>query len=130
MRFGSGSRPTSWARNQGRDMERTASRVNIGCGPTPTLGWLNFDNSLSVRLAKYPLLAPVLESLGLLDEGQKRLVSAARNGAIRWADATKHIPLPDQSVEVLYTSHMVEHLDRTAVRRFLREARRVLAPNG
>ena len=111
-------------------MERTASRVNIGCGPTPTLGWLNFDNSLSVRLAKYPLLAPVLESLGLLDEGQKRLVSAARNGAIRWADATKHIPLPDQSVEVLYTSHMVEHLDRTAVRRFLREARRVLAPNG
>jgi len=85
---------------------------------------------LSVRLAKYPLLGPILESLGLLDEGQERLVSAARNSAIRWADATKQIPLPDQSVEVLYTSHMVEHLDRTAVRRFLREACRVLAPNG
>src|SRR5437879_6530936 len=111
-------------------MQLTAWRVNIGCGPTPTPGWLNFDNSLSVRLAKYPLLGPILESLGLLDEGQERLISAARNSAIRWADATKRIPLPDQSVEVLYASHMVEHLDRTAVRRFLQEACRVLAQNG
>lgn len=26
--------------------------MNIGCGRTPTPGWLNFDNSASVRFAK------------------------------------------------------------------------------
>ena len=26
-------------------------RINIGCGSSPTAGWNNFDNSLSVRLA-------------------------------------------------------------------------------
>jgi len=47
-----------------------------------------------------------------------------------WADATKGIPLPDNSVEVLYTSHMVEHLDRDEIRTFLKEAIRVLIPLG
>ena len=27
-------------------------RVNIGCGQAPTEAWRNFDNSLSVKLAK------------------------------------------------------------------------------
>jgi len=113
-------------------MEKTLKRVNIGCGQTPTSGWLNYDNSLSVRLAKYPLLllVPVLERLGLLGEGPRSFVSFAQNSDIVWADATKHIPLPNNSVEVLYTSHMVEHLDHAEVKLFLQEAYRVLAPNG
>lgn len=112
------------------DTRTTAIRVNIGCGPTPTPGWLNLDNSLGVRLAGHPALVAALESLGLLNDGQRQLIEAARNRDIRWADAAKHIPLPDRSVEVLYTSHMAEHLDRSEVKMFLREARRVLAANG
>jgi hypothetical protein len=27
-------------------------RVNVGCGSSPTPGWVNFDNSLSVRAAR------------------------------------------------------------------------------
>jgi predicted SAM-dependent methyltransferase len=105
-------------------------RVNVGCGTTPTPGWINYDNSLSVRLAKHPLLAAALDRLGLIDESQQSLIIAAKNGDIRWADATALIPLPDSSVEVLYTSHMVEHLDRERVKTFFSEVRRILAPNG
>lgn len=111
-------------------MEKTLKRVNIGCGQTPTPEWLNYDNSLSVRLARYPLLVAVIERLGLLGEGSKGFVSFARNSNIVWADGTKRIPLPDNSAEVLYTSHMLEHLDRAEARLFLQEAHRVLAPNG
>lgn len=111
-------------------MENSLQRVNIGCGPTPTRGWLNFDNSLSVRLAHYSWLAVVLAKLGLLTEGQKDLVSASSNNGILWANAARHIPVPDKSVEVLYTSHMMEHLDREEVRLFLREVYRVLAQHG
>ncbi len=112
------------------EMEKTLKRVNIGCGQTPTPGWLNYDNSVSIRLAEYPLFVAVVERLGLLGEGPKSFVSFAKNSDIVWADATKRIPLPDNSVEVLYTSHMVEHLDRKEAKLFLQEAYRVLAPNG
>ena len=105
-------------------------RVNIGCGQSPTPGWLNYDNSLSIRLAKYPLIVSVLERFGLLEEEQKIFISFAKETDIMWADATKHIPLENNSVDVLYASHMLEHLDREKVQIFLREAYRVLAPNG
>ena len=49
---------------------------------------------------------------------------------IGWANATRKIPLPRDSVEVLYSSHMLEHLDRVEARLFLREVKRVLEPGG
>ncbi len=105
-------------------------RVNVGCGPTPTRGWINFDNSLSVRLAQHPILVSFLSEVGLVDKAQKSLVHAAKNGEIQWADAARHIPLPDASVGVLYSSHMVEHLDRQSAVAFFFEVRRVLVSNG
>lgn len=103
-------------------------QVNIGCGQTPTPGWKNYDNSPSVRLAKYPALVLILDKLGLLK--QKSFVLSAMSNDILWADATKHIPLPDGSVGTLYSSHMVEHLEREQARLFLKEARRLLASGG
>ncbi len=105
-------------------------RVNVGCGPSPTPGWINCDNSPSVRLARHRLLAAVLIRLGLINKDQESLILAARNNDIRWVDATTHIPLPDASVDVLYSSHMVEHLDRESAMSFLTEVRRVLVSNG
>jgi hypothetical protein len=35
-------------------------RVNIGCGQSPTPSWKNFDNSLTVRIAKSSLLTYLL----------------------------------------------------------------------
>lgn len=106
------------------------TRINIGCGQTPTPGWHNYDNSLSVRLARYPMLVSILDSLGVLGDSQRSFVEFAMSSDIQWADATVRIPLPDNSADVLYTSHMVEHLDQAEVRRFLREARRVLMSGG
>jgi len=111
-------------------MKNRLKRVNVGCGSTPTPDWHNYDNSLTVRLAKYPLLIVILGKLGLLGEVQRSFASIVRNCNIIWADATKHIPLSDNVVEALYTSHMIEHLERDDVQRFLHEAHRVLAPNG
>lgn len=111
-------------------MSQALKRVNVGCGATPTPGWDNFDNSPTIKLAKKPLLLPVLGKLGLVAEASRKYADFAKNANITWADVTRHIPLPDNSAEVVYTSHMVEHLDRDDVTRFLKEAHRVLAPNG
>jgi predicted SAM-dependent methyltransferase len=104
-------------------------RVNVGCGGTPTPGWVNFDNSTTIRLASVPVIGRVLAKVPL-PGSRRRFVQIAYNAGIRWADATSHLPLPSNSVEVLYSSHMVEHLDRGQARAFLGEVLRVLEPGG
>jgi SAM-dependent methyltransferase len=105
-------------------------RINVGCGMTPTRGYLNFDNSFSVRLSAFPKLSNILYKAGLLDQPQMNYIRFCRENEIAWADATRRIPLPDDSTEVVYASHMLEHLDRQEVGRFLAEAKRLLGPGG
>lgn len=105
-------------------------RINVGCGDVPTPGWINYDNSLTVRLAGLPLLTDFLGAIGLLSAKQLRFVETVRQKKIRYANAVNTIPHQDNSVDVLYTCHMLEHLDRQEAQQFLCEARRVLISGG
>ena len=96
-------------------------RVNVGCGMTPTPGWLNLDNSWSVRLARTPA--------GRLLGGRRAFAEAVRQHNIRYAEALA-LPVADGAARIVYSSHMVEHLDRGEARAFLAEALRILAPGG
>lgn len=60
---------------------------------------------------------------------QVAFVECAGRERLEWADA-RRLPCPDSSVEVLYSSHMLEHLDQAEAALFLREAFRVLRPGG
>jgi predicted SAM-dependent methyltransferase len=111
-------------------IEQMSIRINIGCGQSPTEGWENYDNSLGLRLSKFPILVTIASKLGLLSQKQMGFINFARNSNIIWADAARHIPQPNNSVEVLYSSHMLEHLDRNQSISFLKEARRVLISGG
>jgi predicted SAM-dependent methyltransferase len=105
-------------------------RVNVGCGATPTLGWLNFDNSLAVRAANWPLAMQALRHARILNGHSWEFVQVSKRENIRFANATIRIPCPDSSAEVVYSSHMIEHLDRREAQAFLGEARRILRPGG
>jgi predicted SAM-dependent methyltransferase len=105
-------------------------RLNIGCGMAPTPGWLNYDNSPAVRLAAWPLASRVLSALGAIDRGNLEFAAFCRRHGIRHADAVTRIPHTDGSVDAIYSSHMIEHLDRREAAGFLGECRRVLKPGG
>jgi predicted SAM-dependent methyltransferase len=105
-------------------------RVNVGCGSTPTSGWINLDNSPSVRLARWPILVRMLSRVHFLDDRSSKFASIARQENIRYADASRRIPLADNSAEVVYSSHMIEHLDRREAKAFLLEVNRILRPGG
>lgn len=107
----------------------TLVRLNVGCGPTPTEGWINYDNSWSVRLARRPRLVKVLAKAGLVSEAQRHLCEVAHREGIRFGTA-EAIGHGDGTVDVLYSSHMLEHLDRATGQHFLAEAHRVLRPGG
>lgn len=104
--------------------------MNIGCGATPTEGWCNFDNSLTVRIANHSILLWALAKFGLIAKDQRAFALAVRRAGIQFADATRHLPLPDESVCVIYSSHMLEHLGQADARVALAEFRRVLKPGG
>lgn len=105
-------------------------RINVGCGQTPTKGWRNFDNSFSLRLARIPFVPEILHRLRFLESRQYQFIRFARQNDIECGDATNGLPVPQESCDVLYSSHMLEHLDRNEADRFLREAFRVLSPGG
>lgn len=105
-------------------------RLNVGCGRTPTEGWRNYDNSPAIRMAKWPALETAGRILGLLSTRNTDFVEFAKHSDILWADVTRHIPEANGSVDVVYTSHMVEHLDREQALGFFAETRRVLRSGG
>lgn len=105
-------------------------RVNIGCGKTPIKGWINFDNSLAIKLANSPFLFFLTKILKLINNQQVKNIEWNKRNEIHFADATKKIPLKDNSVECVYTSHMIEHLSRPGVTLFLNEVHRILKDGG
>jgi len=117
------------ARRSPLSEKATLLRINVGCGRTPIPGWLNVDNSLSVLLARMDLLCWLLDWLKLLDESQMAFIRVARDSGIVWGSALR-LPVPDESAEVVYASHMLEHLDRREAWLFLQEAKRVLVKGG
>lgn len=105
-------------------------RLNIGCGQSPTPGWRNYDNSPAIWIGRSRLATGALRMLGVLDPGNLSYIDYCRRNDINHADATKRIPHADGSVSVIYSSHMLEHLDRAEARRFMQECHRVLEPGG
>lgn len=77
-----------------------------------------------------PILAALLRQLGVVEDSQYQFIRFARENDIEYGDATEGLPIQDESVDVLYTSHMLEHLDKNEAEKFLREAFRLLRPGG
>ena len=55
--------------------------------------------------------------------------TATREGVIAH-DLNQNIPFPDESFDVVYQSHLLEHFSKTNAELFLRECYRVLRPEG
>jgi predicted SAM-dependent methyltransferase len=101
--------------------------LNLACGCKTSDKCVNIDWSFYLRVATLPLgsaLAPLIFNgarLGRYKRLSKNLMAH---------DLSKGIPYRDSSVDVVYHSHFLEHLDRATVPGFLREVSRVLKPGG
>jgi len=100
---------------------------NLGCGYQTSPRCTNIDWSIPARLKGSPLgrrIAP------LVLDGARREAYDSMTGVVLRHDLRKGIPAEDSSVDVVYHSHLLEHLDRDAVPGFMAEVRRVLKPGG
>lgn len=93
-------------------------KLNLGAGLQNAPGFINYDRSRMALLAKSPVT--------------RRLLA----GRTQWPpetkvhDLSKGVPHDDASVDVIYSSHMLEHFTRDDAEALLRECFRVLKPGG
>lgn len=74
--------------------------TQFGCGLCAPSRWLNFDASPAMRLQRLPLIG------NLVPSGQFGRYPLN----VQYGDIVKGLPIADQSVELLYCSHVLEHM--------------------
>lgn len=95
--------------------------INLGCGQTRPKGWVNTDSSLNSWIQNLPLFDKI---------GDKLLSSVSYDSKANYMDLRNHWKFANNSVDVVYGSHVFEHLDSVTGKLFLNEAYRVLKPGG
>lgn len=97
-------------------------KLNLGCGSQTPDGWVNVDCAVGAWFAKIPFFRALNRRLHLftLDWSDKIYLFDVR-GTFPWGTST---------VDVVYSSHLLEHFSREVGRRFLCECHRVLRRDG
>ncbi len=103
--------------------------LNLGCGvkTSSSPDVINIDWSIYLRLRRNPLLRPVALRL-LTGVRLERFKALPQNILVH--NLAAGIPFAADSIDVVYHSHMLEHLDREVAPVFLTEVLRVLKPGG
>jgi|ERR1035437_613426 ubiquinone/menaquinone biosynthesis C-methylase UbiE len=96
-------------------------KLNLGCASQVPDGWVNVDYALGARFMKIPFFRAFNRKL--------KLFNLDWNEKIYLHDLTKKFPWDDSSVDIVYSSHTLEHFSKEDGRRFLAECHRVLRKN-
>ncbi len=108
-------------------------KVNLGCGLAVAPGWINIDGSLNALVATLPAW---IHKIAYRLTGAKNYYSEKeylcllRNNRFVHHDLSYGLPISDSSVDILYSSHFIEHLFRNDAINLLKESFRVLKPKG
>ena len=97
-------------------------KLNLGCGSQVPDGWVNVDYAPGARFTKIPFFRALNRKLRLFDLDW--------NEKIYIHDLTKAFPWANSTIDIVYSSHALEHFSREDGRRFLSECHRVLHKNG
>jgi SAM-dependent methyltransferase len=103
--------------------------LNLGCGTHMHPAWNNLDFSIYARLRQHMGVVSFLNWLGLISSERFSQFSRVDPDIIIW-DLRHGIPFPNQTFDVVYCCHLLEHINKTYVLSFLVECCRVLRPGG
>jgi SAM-dependent methyltransferase len=103
--------------------------VNLGSSARVAPGWNNIDFSWILYFSRRRRLAAALHKIGLISKPRYQRILAVDPDAIVW-NLSRGIPFPDETFDVVYHSHLLEHIDREGAPGFLQECLRVLKPGG
>jgi len=97
-------------------------KLNLGCGSVRPQSWINTDSSLNANVQRIPLIGKSIARLfNPVQYDSSNIVYMNLNKKWRYAD---------NSIDIVYASHLFEHLSLKATAIFLKEAYRTLKPGG
>jgi SAM-dependent methyltransferase len=108
---------TSPSTQANRDLAQSGY-VQYGCGSSAPKGWTNFDASLTLKWERLPIL-------GRYTKNAQRFPVNVMPG-----DIVKGLPIPDESCQGVYASHVLEHLSLEDFQKALQNTHRILRKNG
>lgn len=106
-----------------------SAMVNLGCGTVTHNDFNNIDFSPYARLVHYPLLVKLLAKTHVLSQHRVERIRNIDSDILAW-DLRKGIPFPDDTFDMVYSSHVLEHIDRIHAVDFLSECFRVTKQGG
>jgi len=95
-------------------------KVNLGAGPDGVAGWINYDWGWLPLLAKVGLLKTVIR-WGWLSKDYNRVWPE-----FKLVDIRKDWPVENDSVDFVYCSHVLEHLEKRETIKVLKQVRGVM----
>jgi predicted SAM-dependent methyltransferase len=97
-------------------------KLNLGCGSLRPIGWINTDSSLNANVQRIPVFGKLLA---------KTFSSVSyQSNNLTYMNLNKKWDFTDCSVDVVYASHLFEHLSLKSADLFLKESYRTLKPGG
>jgi SAM-dependent methyltransferase len=112
---------------------RKQVKVNLGCGLAIAPDWINIDGSLNALIAPLP---NIFHTIAYRLTGanryysQKEYCELLQNNYFIHHNLSHSIPLPNNSVDFIFTSHFLEHLYLSDAKNLLNECFRVLKIGG
>ena len=91
--------------------------------------WNNVDFSVYTRLRRHMWFVRILRQIDLISADRFAQFAQVSPDVISW-NLQKGIPFGSETFDVVYHSHLLEHIDRDHTPEFLRECFRVLRPGG
>ncbi|MBI4993482.1 methyltransferase domain-containing protein [Candidatus Wolfebacteria bacterium] len=116
------------------DESRGDVLVNLGCGLRCLPHWINIDGSLTafLGLKRFNFINKLLYKLAgsSAHYSFKEFNNIIKNNKLYFYDLRRGAPFFDESVDVIYASHFLEHLAKNEAKKFIQECRRILKKNG
>jgi len=96
------------------------NKVNFGCGLSVGESWLNYDASPTLKLQRFPIIAPLA----------KKFIKPTFPDLAIFGDITRGLPINANSADYVYCSHVLEHLSLEDFKTSLLNVFKILKPGG
>lgn len=94
--------------------------VQYGCGLSAPSEWLNFDASPTLKIQRIPIIGRMLR-------GRLNVVFSDN---VKFGDIVKGLPVAGNSCDMVYCSHVLEHLSLSDFRKAIRNTYGIIKPGG
>jgi SAM-dependent methyltransferase len=109
-------------------------KVNVGSGIEVADGWVNLDGSLHALLSNAPrsVLSLVYRHTKTVSQlrTEAAYIKCLKQHTFVFHNIEHGLPFDENTVDYLYSSHVLEHLDAATAKALVRDMFRVLKPGG